>query len=428
MKRAINVFLGSDPQRIGTLYYESVGSRERSAFAYEETWLAGANHFALEPGLPLVAGPQFHRKSRHGSVFHSALADSGPDGWAKRVILHDHAKQRQANRRSGNNTESAQVNALDFLLAVSDISRVGALRFQDEKGVFCRPAESGTTGAPPFLELSRLTSATRAVEMEEESIADLEYLRGGGTSLGGMRPKCTILDEDDLLAIGKFPSVTDERPVTKGEVLAMRLAHAAGIHAAEARLVESDGVPVALIRRFDRTADGKRLPYISAATMLGAEPDDQQNHFYTEIADAIRTHGADAKTDIEELWRRIAFSILITNTDDHLHNHGFLHANKGQWRLAPAFDLNPFPDRARELKTWISEETGPEATIDALLSVSSYFRIPRQLCQAILREIEQALSTWQKEGRALGMSNRELEQFEEAFEHPQRKAAQKAMA
>jgi serine/threonine-protein kinase HipA len=206
----------------------------------------------------------------------------------------------------------------------------------------------------------------------------------------------------------------------------MQLASASGVQVAEARLVDSDGTPVALIRRFDRTAGGGRIPYVSAATLLGADPAGSQEHFYTEIVDALRIHGADAQVDIEELWRRMAYFVLITNVDDHLHNHGFLHAGRGQWRLAPAFDLNPFPDRVRELKTWISEETGPEATVEALLSVLPYFRISRGRANGILNQIERALSQWRKRGVALGMKNRELDQFADAFEHPEREAARKA--
>ncbi len=428
MKRTIQVYLGDDARHVGTLHFDAVGSRQHSAFAYEDSWLKAADHFALEPGLPLVAGPQYHRKARDGSIFHAAIADTEPDGWAKRVILRDHAKRRQEARRAGQNSESTQLNALDFLLAVDDSSRVGALRFKDEQGVFCRALETGRRTAPPLVELGHLLAATRAVESENETAADLAYLRGRGTSLGGMRPKCTVIDEDGRLSIGKFPSVNDERPVTKGEVLAMTLAKAAGIHAAETRLVESDGLPVALIRRFDRTDSGRRLMFISAATLLGADADESRDHFYTEIVDAIRMYGADSRTDIEELWRRIAFSILITNVDDHLHNHGFLHVNHGQWSLAPAFDINPFPERMRELKTWISEETGPEATIEALLSVIAYFRIPLARAKEILGEIERAISGWQDKGKALGMTNRELEQFADAFEHPEREAARQAMS
>jgi serine/threonine-protein kinase HipA len=426
MKRTIKVFVGDEPLRAGALHYDAVGSRESSAFAYGETWLGAAGRFALEPALPLVAGPQFHRKVPNGSVFHGAFADTEPDGWARRVILRDHAKRRQAARRAGQEPKAVQLQAIDFLLAVDDASRVGALGFQDEAGVFCRATEPGRRTAPPLIELRQLLSATRAVETEQETAADLAYLRGRGTSLGGMRPKCTVVDDDGQLAVGKFPSVKDERPVTKGEVLAMQLAGASGLQVAEARLVDSGGVPVALIRRFDRTGSGGRIPYVSAATLLGVDPADPQEHFYTEIVDVLRIHGADAQSDLEELWRRMAYFVLITNVDDHLRNHGFLHAGRGQWRLAPAFDLNPFPDRAREMKTWISEESGPEATIEALLSALPYFRISRGRAKEMLSRIERALSRWRETGLALGMTNRELDQFADAFEHPERKAVRAA--
>ena len=425
MRRTIKVFMGDEARLVGTLHYDGVGTRERSAFAYDETWIGAADRFALEPGLPLVVGPQYHRKVPNGSVFHGAFADTEPDGWAKKVILRDHAKRRQEARRAGNEQESVQLQTIDFLLAVDDASRVGALRFQDESGVFCRSTEAGRRTAPPLIELSQLMTATRAVETETETAADLAYLRGRGTSLGGMRPKCTVVDDDGRLAIGKFPSVNDERAVTKGEVLAMQLARASGLQVAEARLVDSDGLPVALIRRFDRTGTGGRIPYVSAATLLGADPAGPQEHFYTEMVDALRVNGATPQSDIEELWRRIAFSILITNVDDHLHNHGFLHVNRGQWRLAPAFDINPFPDRVREMKTWISEETGPEATIEALLSVIPYFQITKERAKEILLKLEHAISRWREAGKAIGMTERELDQFTEAFEHPEREAARR---
>lgn len=426
MKRTIKVFVGDEARWVGTLHYDAVGSRERAAFAYADAWLASADRFGLEPALPLVAGPQFHRKVQNGSVFHPAFADTEPDGWARRVILRDHAKRRQTARRAGQEPKAVQLHAIDFLLAVDDASRVGALRFQDETGVFCRATEPGRRTAPPLIELKQLLSATRAVETENETAADLAYLRGRGTSLGGLRPKCTVVDDDGSLAVGKFPSVKDERAVTKGEVLAMQLAKAAGLQVAESRLVDSDGVPVALIRRFDRTKASGRIPYISAATLVGADPADPREHFYTEIVDALRVNGADAHSDIEELWRRMAYFVLITNVDDHLHNHGFLHASRGQWRLAPAFDINPFPDRVRELKTWISEDAGPEATIEALLSVLPYFRIPRARANEILRRIERALSQWRHRGKRLGMTNQELDHFADAFEHAERTAARRA--
>ncbi len=423
MKRTIGVFLGDSNRRVGTLRFENKGARQSAAFEYDREWLAASDRFALEPDLPLVTGAQFHKPpNREASIFHGAIADTEPDGWARRLILRDHAKRRALTRAAGDAPDHQPLTPIDLLLAVDDANRAGALRFQDEEGVF-RATGEGRRTAPPLIELSTLMTASRAVETNTETAEDLAYLRGRGTSLGGLRPKCSVIDDDGALSIGKFPSVEDERPVTKGEVLAMQLAKAAGINAPKARLIDSDGIPVTLIRRFDRTAKG-RLMYVSAATLLGADVGAPTEHTYTEIVDAIRRHGADAQADIEELWRRIAFSILINNVDDHLHNHGFLHVAKGQWRLSPAFDINPFPDRQRELKTWISEEAGPAASIDALMAVAAYFKLDKKAAVKILAEVERTVSSWRVCGRELGMSAGELEQFADAFEHRERQVAQ----
>jgi serine/threonine-protein kinase HipA len=427
MKRSIAIHIGADGMALGALRYDQQGARESAAFEYDAGWLAAPDRFSIEPGLPLVEGPQFHRKAGDGSVFHSAIADTEPDGWGRSVIQRDHAKRRQDARRAGGSIETGPLNAMDYLLAVDDVSRVGALRLQDEEGRYQRTVEEGRRTTPPLIELGQLLAATRAVETNTETGADLAYLRGRGTSLGGLRPKCSVVDDDGHLAIGKFPSVGDKRSVTKGEVLALNLARKAGIDAAQARLIDSDGAPVALIRRFDRTGNCHRLMYVSAATIIGADAGDASEHSYTEIVDALRQYGSRPAADIEALWRRIAFSILITNVEDHLHNHGFLHVDRGQWRLAPAFDINPFPERVRELKTWISEETGPEATIDALMSVIAYFRISPDRAKAILAEVDSAVATWREEGRALGMTAHDLDSFSEAFEHGERQAVPRVL-
>ena len=416
MKRIIQVCLGNDARLVGELRYDQHGNRESAAFAYAAEWLASADRFQFDPALPLVAGFQYHKRTGDGSLFHGAFADSEPDGWGRKVIARDHAKRRESARSSGTGSLPPVLGALDFLIAVDDSSRMGSLRFRDEAGVFQASADDGQRRTPPLLELRHLMSASRAVELSTETAADLAYLRGKGTSLGGLRPKCSVLDDDGHLALGKFPSVSDQRAVTKGEILALHLARLAGIHSADARLIHSDGLPVALIRRFDRLPGGGRIPYCSAATMLGVSGDDTEHHTYTEIVDAIRIHGAAAQADIEELWRRIAFSILINNVDDHLHNHGFLYAGNNHWRLSPAFDLNPFPDRARELKTWISEETGPTASLAALRSVAPYFRITKSRAKDLLTGMQRTVGTWQKVGADLGMTTAELSQFGEAFE------------
>lgn len=426
MKRSIAVMLADETQ-VGVLRYDLQGKRENAAFEYTDGWIRATARFALDPSLPITAGPQFHPRSKDGSLFHGAIADTEPDGWGRRVIMRDHAKRRQELRRQGKEGDGLPLNALDYLLAVDDGSRVGALRFRDENGVYQRAQEEGRRTAPPLIELGNLLSATRAVEANKETAADLAYLRGRGTSLGGLRPKCTVVDGNGALSIGKFPSITDERAVTKGEVLALTLAKEAGINAAAARVVDSGGSPVALIRRFDRRIEGQRVMYISAATMLGVEASDPGEHSYTEIVDSIRVHGADAQADIEELWRRIAYSILITNTDDHLRNHGFLHDNRDLWRLSPAFDINPSPERPREMKTWISQDTGPEMSIDALMSVIAYFRISSGRAKEILGQVAHAVEHWRNKGRNIGMTDDELDSFADAFEHTEHAAAKKLL-
>jgi serine/threonine-protein kinase HipA len=416
MKRIIQICLGDDARLVGELRYDQQGSRESANFAYAPEWLASTDRFQLDPALPLVSGFQFHKRTGDGSLFHGAFADSQPDGWGRKVIARDHAKRRESARSSGTGSLPPVLGALDFLLAVDDSSRMGALRFRDEAGVFQASAIEGQRRTPPLLELRHLMNASRAVELSTETEADLAYLRGKGTSLGGLRPKCSVLDDDGHLAIGKFPSVSDQRAVTKGEVLALQLARLAGINAADARLIHSDDLPVAVIRRFDRLPSGGRIPYCSAATMLGVSGDDMEHHTYTEIVDAIRIHGAEAQQDIEELWRRIAFSILINNVDDHLHNHGFLYAGNNHWRLSPAFDLNPFPDRARELKTWISEDTGPTASLAALRSAAPYFHITKARANDLIAGIQSSVGTWKSVGASLGMTAAEISQFGDAFE------------
>jgi serine/threonine-protein kinase HipA len=167
--------------------------------------------------------------------------------------------------------------------------------------------------------------------------------------------------------------------------------------------------------------------YMSAATMLGAEPGEPGEHAYTELVDALRQNGVAPSADIEELWRRMAFSILITNVDDHLRNHGFLHVERGLWRLAPAFDVNPFPERVRELKTWVSDESGPEATIEALMSVVPYFKLTLERAKAILAQVEHGVASWRDEAKALGMTARDLDSFADAFEHPERAIARRVV-
>jgi serine/threonine-protein kinase HipA len=304
----------------------------------------------------------------------------------------------------------------DYLACVDDFSRVGALRLRDERGYYLRSVADGARSTPVFLELEKILLASRAVEANQETAEDLAYLQGKGTSLGGMRPKCTILDSDGALSLGKFPSVNDERSVTRGEVLALRLAQLASIETAQARVVMVQDQPVAMIRRFDRTPEHNRIPYISGATLLQANRDDE--HAYTEIIDVMRSKCENFTEDARQLWRRLVFNHLITNVDDHLQNIGFLYSGNNQWRLAPAFDLNPFPDKDRESKTWLSEDSGPITSIQQLLDQAARFELSQPQAQSILEEVAAAVERWKDVATSpeVGLQSHELNDFKPAFE------------
>ena len=429
IQHAAAICLGEGGKVIGQIAYAKSGLRENSSFAYTGEWLKSADRFSLSGDLPLIDGHQYHKAaSTHDSVFHLAIADTEPDGWGCRVIARDHAKRRKALFKDGVKSEFTPLTEWDYLIGVDDFSRIGALRLRDENGHYLRHIEGGEDAATPFLvELSHLLGASRAVERRTETEADLRFLRGRGTSLGGLRPKCSIIDEDGHLAIGKFPSVTDERSVTKGEVLALHLAAAAGINAAQARIIYSDELPVAVVRRFDRTHKGERIPYLSAASMLQARRDEERA--YTEIADRIIALCAEPKNDLAELWRRIVFNLLITNVDDHLRNHGFLHVGYGQWRLAPAFDINPFPDKDQELKTWLTEDLGPVSFIEDLLKVANHFWLEESLALKILAEVYCVVANWRAVALtpAVGMDAQDLIDFAPAFEHQQSRQTAKIL-
>ncbi|MEK7947366.1 type II toxin-antitoxin system HipA family toxin [Pigmentiphaga sp. YJ18] len=414
IRQQVQVCIGKAGLPLGSLVYVQQGRRENCAFAYDEAWLANPERFNVSADLQLMPGHQPHKAaSPHDSVFHGAIADTAPDAWGRRVIARDHAKRRRIDPKLAALTE------LDYLLAVDDFSRVGALRLHGPDGAWHRTVPEGRRTTPPLIELEHIYQASRAVERGQETAEDLRYLQGKGTSLGGMRPKCTMVDEDGWLAIGKFPSVNDTRSVARGEVLALKLATLAGIDAAPARIVSLADVPIAVIRRFDRDGADGRIPYQSAASLLQASREEDRS--YTEIADAIRSHGHEPTRDLRQLWRRLVFNLLITNVDDHLQNHGFLHVAHGLWRLAPAFDVNPFPDKERESKTWLSETDGPITDVQMLLARASYFALDKKQALGVLADVYGAVVHWRQTalGADVGLRANELDDFAAAFEHEQ---------
>jgi len=372
--------------------------------------ISDAEFFEVSPDLASSLGYQLRKPLTHNdSRFFLALADTEPDAWGRRVIARAHAKRRASD------PTLKPLTAFDYLAAVDDFSRVGALRLLEHPGN-CLAADHGPHKTPPLLELEKILYASRAIELNQETAEDLVYLQGKATSLGGMRPKCTLLDSDGALSLGKLPSIADERAVTKAEVLALTLASSAGIEAAIARVVTLGKQPVAVIRRFDRHANGGRIPYMSGATLLQARRDEDRS--YTELLDAMRIVCDDYVADAQQLYRRIVFNHLINNVDDHLQNLGFLNTRPGKWKLAPAFDINPFPDELPESKTWLSPDTGPITSVGQLIEYAPYFELTKGKLHEIISELVAALDKWKllAQSASVGMTASETHAFKPAFE------------
>jgi serine/threonine-protein kinase HipA len=306
---------------------------------------------------------------------------------------------------------------------VDDEARQGALRLaEQEGGPFLAPAE--TTRIPPLVELPRLLSAAERVLDERESDEDLRLLLAPGSSLGGVRPKASVRDKDGTLAIAKFPYGGDEINIVAWEAVALRLAAKAGLDVPIWRLARVAGRAVLLIRRFDRAGRGIRIPFLSAMSMLGAK--DSETHSYLEMADVLTQYGAEANRDMAELWRRIVFTVLISNTDDHLRNHAFLYTGPEGWRLSPAYDLNPVPVdvRPRVLSTSINLDDST-ASLEIAFEVAEYFRLSLIRARAIAAEVGTAGARWRVEAQRLGLSAPECDRMSSAFEHEDLKSARK---
>jgi len=414
MDREVLVYvdLQGAPYLVGRLWARVRKARESATFEYDNSWLAHAERFSLEPALKLGLGP-FHAPS--GKPLFGAIGDSAPDRWGRALMRR--AERRRAERE---NQTPRTVHEIDYLLLVDDEARQGALRFAEKDGgPFLASQEA--MKIPPLIELPRLLSAAERVVAEKDSDQDLRLLLAPGSSLGGARPKTSVRDRDGQLAIAKFPNKEDEINTVAWEALALTLAKKAGIAVPRWRLESVADKPVLLLRRFDREGN-TRIPFLSAMSMLDAR--DNETRSYLEFVDALRQHGAAPKEDMRALWRRIVFSILISNTDDHLRNHGFLWTGPAGWRLSPAYDLNPVPTdiKPRVLTTAIDLEDGT-ASLKLAYEVASYFELTAKVARALAREVGKAVSSWRKEAGKLGLGKSEIDRMASAFEHDDLAAA-----
>lgn len=401
----------SEPVLMGILSAQLAKGKEIFSFEYDKKWLAmGVTHI-LDPELQLYAGRYFPKEER--SNF-GVFLDSCPDRWG-RILM----ERREAVLARNENRQARNLHESDFLLGVYDGHRMGGLRFKlEDTGNFMNDDKS--KAAPPWTSLRELEHASKV--FEEDNTNDEEYLKwvslliAPGSSLGGARPKASVVDPKGHLWIAKFPSIKDKKNIGAWEMVVNMLATKAGINVPEADLRKfNNEYHTFLTKRFDRNEKGERIHFASAMTMLGYIDGDGHDTgvSYMEIAEFLMRHGAETNIDLEELWRRIVFSICIKNTDDHLRNHGFILTDQG-WRLSPAYDLNP-NEYGAGLSLNISEKDN-SLDLDLALSVAEYFRLNRTKADEIVNQVKIIVSGWRDVANHIGIARTEQELLRRAFE------------
>lgn len=406
-------WIGLDhPRFMGTLTVNQIRGKEVYSFQYDDEWLKSGKAKILDPDLSLFSGPQHLRDEK---LNFGMFLDSSPDRWG-RVLMkrREIALAKQEERRAGTLFES------DFLLGVYDPLRMGALRFKTDKdGGFLDNNKDYAT--PPISAIRELESASleyeKGLEQEDpELLKWLNILYAPGSSLGGARPKANIQDTDGSLWIAKFPGKNDDVNVGAWEMAANSLAKKAGINCAVGKVGKFNNKHhTYLTKRFDRDQNNDRIHFASAMTLLGySDGADAENGdvSYLELVEFIIRHGSDVDEDLKELFRRIAFSVCISNTDDHLRNHGFLLNDKG-WRLSPAYDMNPNPD-GTGLKLNIDLYDN-SLDLDLVLSVSDFFRMEKEEAKSIVEEIKKVVSDWRREAKDYQISSADQNRMENAF-------------
>ncbi|QFY89757.1 type II toxin-antitoxin system HipA family toxin [Magnetovirga frankeli] len=426
----VHIDLEGQVRPLGILHRQASRRGETVTFEYDETWLGDANRFSVEPALTLTAGafpPQA------GQPLFGSISDSAPDTWGRRLMQR--AERRLAEREG---RQVRTLGELHYLLGVADETRMGALRFRWRgEEVFQSPVRDGV---PALIELGRLLQITERIERDEETDDDLQLIFAPGSSLGGARPKASVIDQHGHLSIAKFPKESDDYSIETWEEIALRLAEQAGIQTPEHALLQVAGKPVLLSRRFDRdngwrpksgscnsgtsAIPGDRIPFLSAMSMTGSR--DGERGSYPELVDALAAHGTQAREDALQLYRRVVFNVLVSNVDDHLRNHGFLWSGQGGWILSPAYDLNPTPVdvKARILTTNIDLDEGT-CSVELLQETAGYFGLGDVQACTIIREVAEVTRTWQTVAAEVGAKRAEITRMASAFEHEDLQAALK---
>ncbi len=400
------------PSLIGYLYSERLRGKEIFSFEYTKEWLNSENAFLLDPELQLYPG--LHYLSDEEKKNFEIFTDSSPDRWGRLLMRRREAALARIEKR----TEQTLFET-DYLLGVFDGHRMGALRFKlEENGPFLN--DNRKLASPPWTSLRELEQIS--LKLEEDDITDdpeyfkwLSMLIAPGSSLGGARPKASVIGKDGNLWIAKFPSRADNGNVGGWEMVTYELALKAGINMAESKAQKfSSDYYTFLTKRFDRSEENERIHFASAMTMLGYT--DGQDHSdgasYLELVEFISNNGANVNSDLEELWRRIVFSICVSNTDDHLRNHGFILSEKG-WLLSPAYDINP-NETGTGLKLNISENDNA-LDLDLAMEVHEYFRLSKEQAIKIINEVKKSVQSWKAIAVKYGISKAEQDLKNIAF-------------
>jgi len=396
-----------EPTLIGTLSAHFAKGKKAFSFEYDRNWLKTDTKRLLDPDIEFYSGPQYPTNKENFGIF----LDSMPDTWGKTLM-----KRRAAQDARAKDAKARTLYDIDFLLGVYDESRMGALRFKTKiDGPFLDNDDQSPT--PPWSSLGELQEAVKHLESDEHSDIIRKWIAvliAPGSSLGGARPKANIFDTKNNLWIAKFPSKTDSIDKAAWEFLAYKLAITAGIKMAESRIEKISGqYHTFLTKRFDRQNE-RRIHFASAMTMTGNTEDTIKNRTpsYLEIVEFIENYGVNVDGNLQELWRRIVFNIAISNTDDHLRNHGFILTNKG-WILSPAYDLNPSIEKDGLALNIDMDDNALD--YDLAKSVGAYFRLSDSEMESILEEVLGVVKDWKTIADEIGVTTKEQELMEKAF-------------
>lgn len=395
-------------ETVGFLYYDSLGGNSLYSFEYSNKWLRNHPDIILGNDIRPFVGKQYAPENRLFGCF----ADSLPDYWGKKLI---DLKTEQTN----NEKVIYKLSDWDYLKGVEDILRIGGFRYKiPETGEYLNNSE--TFQVPPLLSLKDLAEAARKVE-EGEFMKDtpenrwIERLFKPGSSVGGARPKACVYDNNSLY-IAKFPSTIDNWNVGRWEYFANRMAKQCGINTTETKIIPfKTDRDIFLSKRFDRTRDGKRIHMSSALNLLGLTLDDYQKekHGYSEIADLIVSSGTNVEKSLQELYRRIAFSICIGNTDDHLKNHSFLLTKKG-WELSPVYDINPTIYSSHGL---LINEYSNESNLNLLYKAYKLYKLDEKTAWGIIKDVTRNMKYWEATALQCGLDRMELGRYSKRIEN-----------